>query len=123
MFHLVGRKLENNWLYKYKNQYEYNDTPVNETDEEVNITNQSKKRYLVFKCGDYFQGIHIIPSYTNLTNIIQEVNCPKEYIMGEGENFTYVPPLIQFDFIGGVKLANQMGIEQDGYYPEQTANT
>jgi hypothetical protein len=121
MFHLVGRKLENNWLYKYKNQYEYNDTPVDETDEEVNITNQSKKRYLVFKCGDYFQGIHIIPSYTNLTNIVHEVNCPKEYIMGEGENFTYVPPLIQFDFIGGVKLANQMGIEQDGYYPEQTA--
>ena len=121
MFHLVGRKLENNWLYKYKNQYEYKDTPVDETDEEVNITNQSKKRYLVFKCGDYFQGIHIIPSYTNLTNIIHEVNCPKEYIMGEGENFTYVPPLVQFDFIGGVKLANQMGIEQDGYYPEQTA--
>lgn len=120
MFHLVGRKLENNWLYKYKNQYEYKDTPVDETDEEVNITNQSKKRYLVFKCGDYFQGIHIIPSYTNLTNIIHEVNCPKEYLM-MGNEFTYVPPLIQFDFIGGVKLANQMGIEPDGYYPEQTA--
>jgi len=120
MFHLVARKLENNWPYKYKNQYKYQDTPVDETDEEVNITNQSKKRYLVFKCGDYFQGIHIIPSYTNLTNIIHEVNCPKEYLM-MGDEFTYVPPLIQFDFIGGVKLANQMGIEPDGYYPEQTA--
>lgn len=121
VFHLVGRKLENTWEYEYTNQYT-NDVYDLYWPQEVLITNQSKKRYLVFKCGDYFQGIHIIPSYLDLTEIIHEVSCPKEYLPANTEEFTYVPPLVQFDFIGGVKLAAQMGIDDpDDYYPLQRA--
>ncbi|HNU76305.1 MAG TPA: hypothetical protein PKL88_01145 [bacterium] len=119
VFHLVGRKLESNWTYEYDNQYTNN---IDNIDEDVTITNQSKKRYLVFKCGNYFQGIHIIPSYLDLTEIIHEVNCPKEFLVMDSEEFSYVPPLLQFDFIGGVKLAAQMGVDDpNGYYPEQRA--
>lgn len=121
LFHLVGRKLENIWSHSYPNPYTNDIKKVEET---VNIANQSKKRYLVFKCGDYFQGIHIIPSYVDLAGIIHEVNCPKEYLPLETEEFSYVPPLIQFDFIGGVKLAAHMGIEEkegENYYPTQRA--
>lgn len=116
VFHLVGRKLENNWTYEYKDQI------LGGKDlKKVNITNQGKKSYLVFKCGNYFQGIHIIPSYMDLPEVIHEVNCPEEYLTEGEKEFSYVPPLLQFDFIGGVKLAAQMGIEEDGYYPVQAA--
>ncbi len=120
VFHLVGRKLENNWVYSYDNQYTEDVTEMMKP-REVNITNQSKKRYLVFKCGNYFQGIHVIPSYLDLIEIIHEVHCPKELSQTNDGEFLYVPPYLQFDFIGGVKLAAQMGIDQeDQYYPLQT---
>jgi len=119
LFHLVGRKLENPWVQKYLDQYR-EDTNI---EDDVTVTNQSKKRYLVFKCGDYFQGIHIIPSYFNLTEIIHEVNCPKEYLPSGADTFEYMEPFPQFDFIGGVKLAAQMGVDpEDEYYPLQTGS-
>ena len=123
LFHLVGRKLDNNWDLSYIDQYadawdrvENNDTTI----KEVTVTNQSRKRYLIFKCGNFFQGIHIIPSYIDITGIIHEVNCPIEYLPENEEEFSYKPPYFHFDFIGGVKLAAQMGIdEEDPYYPLQ----
>lgn len=112
LFHLLGRKLENPWLQEYLDQYR-NSTEIKD---DVTVTNQSKKRYLVFKCGNYFQGIHIIPSYVNLTEIIHEVNCPKEYLPSGADTFEYMEPFPQFDFIGGVKLAAQMGVDPEDEY-------
>lgn len=119
LFHLVGRKLDNVWSHSYPNPYTNH---VDLVDEEVEIANQSKKRYLVFKCGGYFRGIHIIPSYVDITEVVHEVNCPDEYLPMDSEKFLYVPPLLQFDFVGGVKLAAHMGIEEkegEDYYPPQ----
>ncbi len=119
LFHLLGRKLENPWFQEYLDQYR-NDPNIKD---DVTVTNQSKKRYLVFKCGNYFQGIHIIPSYVNLTEVIHEVNCPKEYLPSGTDAFEYIEPFMQFDFVGGVKLAAQMGVDpEDKYYPLQTGS-
>lgn len=117
LFHLLGRKLENTWEHKYPNPYTNN---IDLVDDEVIIANQAKKSYLVFSCGGYFQGIHIIPSYMDLTEIVHEVHCPKEFLTADDEEFVYIPPLPQYDFIGGVKLAAHMGIDDtEGYYPTQ----
>jgi len=108
-FHLVARKTENSWQMETE---EFDPKTNKVKTVSTTIINQSKKRYLVFRCGFAFQGIHVIPSYIDLVNIVHEVNCQKSpYTF-------YIPPLMQFDFIGGVKLAGNMGVS-DPYYPKQ----
>jgi len=101
--------MDNNWDIVYRN------AETGEPDTLPAVT-QSKKRYLIFKCGDIFEGIHVIPSYANLTNVIHEVACTN---VGE-EGFEYIAPSMELDFVQEGKLANQMGIDLEGY-PEQAA--
>jgi len=128
-FHLVARKVDNSW----NRTYEYCKSCVGEEGWkpedyiekiEVDMLAQSKRRYLVFKCNNNFQGIHVIPSYMDLTEVIHEVNCPTEYDdNGEEIPLEYMPPFKQFDFIGMNKLANHMGIDPKEYkVPQITGN-
>ncbi len=124
-FHLIARKVDNSWKYKY----EYWKSCEGEEGWKVSdfkgkfyvdMLAQSKKRYLVFKCNDNFQGIHVIPSYENLTEVIHEVNCGVEYDDDGNEiPLEYMPPYKQFDFIGINKLANHMGIDPEEYKVKQ----
>lgn len=120
-FHLIARKVDNSWDREYK----YCESCTGDPKESiktihVDMLAQSKKRYLVFKCNDNFQGIHVIPSYMNLTEVMHEVNCPTEYDEdGEEIPLEYTPPLKQFDFIGINKLANHMGIDPSEYKVDQ----
>ena len=105
-FHLLARKMDGNWDVELRD--EITGVPL-----ELSFTLQSKRRYLIFRCNASFQGIHVIPSYENLVNVIHEVNCPTDY------EYEYSPITDTFDFIPNERLSNQMGIEPDGYYPEQ----
>ncbi len=108
-FHLVARKMDNT----FNEDWEH---PIEDETANVTYTVQSKKRYLVFKCGSYFQGIHIIPSYKNLTEVIHEVHCDTEDI-----RYMPVEERLNFTEIGGA-LSYQMGIydKEEDYYPDQT---
>lgn len=128
-FHLIARKVDNSWKHTYtyctscagEDGWEVDDF-VEEL--EVDMLAQSKRRYLVFKCNNNFQGIHVIPSYMNLTEVIHEVNCGVEYDEdGKEIPLEYTPPFKQFDFIGMNKLANHMGIDPSEYkVPQITGN-
>lgn len=118
-FHLVARKLDNSWEKSYN--YCDDDCLAVLKEENVEMIAQSKKKYLIFRCGKNFQGIHVIPSYKDLTDIIHEVNCPFEYSEDTPAELTYFPPITRFDFIGNTKLSNQMGID-DANYPDQVTD-
>jgi hypothetical protein len=120
-FHLVARKVDNSWKRDYKYCASCTGDPKESIKTiQVDMLAQSKKRYLVFKCNDNFQGIHVIPSYMNLTEVIHEVNCGVEYDDdGKSIPLEYMPPYKQFDFIGINKLANHMGIDPSEYKVDQ----
>jgi hypothetical protein len=124
-FHLIARKVDNSWKRTYEYWKSCEGKPGWKVSDfrgkvEVDMLAQSKKRYLVFKCNDNFQGIHVIPSYENLTEVIHEVNCGVEYDDDGNEiPLEYMPPYKQFDFVGINKLANHMGIDPEEYKVKQ----
>lgn len=79
---------------------------------------QSKKRYLVFNCGDRFAGMQVIPSYIDQTDLIQEVQCGKLIN-------AYVKPKDTYVLAEKARYANEMGTDiigaatdPNGIYPE-----
>jgi len=79
---------------------------------------QSKKRYLVFNCGDRFAGMQVIPSYIDQTDLIQEVQCSKLIN-------AYVKPKDTYVLAEKARYANEMGTDivgaatdPNGIYPE-----
>jgi len=99
MFHLVAKKVDDPILLST------GETPA-----------QSKRAYLVFSCGSKFAGIQVLHKThmeRNLTEIVQEVNCPNSEDMG------YVKPPSRYTMYSTAgRLAAQMGVD-DKDYPQQ----
>jgi hypothetical protein len=96
MFYLWSRKLDN-----------YAENPTDPAAPQVNI--MSKKRYLVFSCGKTLAGMQEIPSFLDLTYVVQEVNCsPMQAYAIPGNQMSVIPN----ETAGlNVSLASQMGTD------------
>lgn len=95
MFYLWARKLDN-----------YEETGGGPSTQR-NV--MSKKRYLVFSCGKTLAGMQEIPSYLDLTYVIQEVDCGPIQAYVAPKNVMSVLP--NEDSIPNQLLANQMGTD------------
>lgn len=88
-FHVLTRKLDNPVTLQATQTITVNGASV-----------QSKRRYLIFLCADKYLGIQVIPSYMDLTNILQEVSCPGATVYKTPPNKFQIPT---------PRLANQTG--------------
>ncbi len=96
MFYLWARKLDN-----------YEEPPASGTATQRNL--MSKKRYLVFSCGKTLAGMQEIPSYLDLTYVIQEVDCRPIQAYVAPKNVMSVLP--NEESTSNQLLANQMGTD------------
>ena len=96
MFYLWARKLDN-----------YSETPSGANPNTVIF--MSKRRYLVFACGKTLAGMQEIPSFLDLTYVVQEVNCPPMQAYATPDNKMSIIPNENSGL--NVSLASQMGTD------------